>query len=217
MVKISNFKRKNWYQLILREVNLATAIIDKYPIKSSKQNELIANVSMLVTLISFTMLFATLFMGYAVSRASNDIWPPMGMDKVSLLLPGISTGIILLSSWSYWLFEKSHVRNSQKAKFYLALTGLLGFGFLILQVLLWSGLKENGYYVANGIYPSILYAFTWTHAAHLVMGLIAVLYIVIKYFSPRVENLDLKIKNVGIFWHFLDLVWLIIFITIFVF
>lgn len=196
---------------------MTTTTVDKFPIQSEAQRELSSSVSMVVALISFSMLFATLFLGYAISRVSNDIWPPMGMDRVNLLLPSISTALIVLSSLSYYFFEKFQDIAIGKAKALLVLTGILGSGFLISQLYLWQSLKEHGYYVAFGIYPSVIYAFTWTHAAHLILGLILVFYMTFKYFRSEKESLRLKIKNVGMFWHFLDLIWLIIFITIFVF
>jgi len=61
---------------------------------------------MIVTLISFAMLFATLMMGFAMFRFTSPVWPPSGMEKPSLVLPTLSTVLIALSSACYYWFEK---------------------------------------------------------------------------------------------------------------
>lgn len=192
---------------------MTTTVAKDFQSHRGPQKELVSSVSMLVTLISFSMLFATLFLGFALYRVSNDVWPPMGMEKVNLLIPSISTLIIFLSSLSYWLFEKN--QDSQKAKGYLFLTFLLGFGFLISQIYLWKGLNAKGLYVGSGIYPSILHAFTWVHAAHLLLGLFSLIFVGVKFLNTSKSYVRSTIKNVGMFWHFLGLIWLIIYLIIF--
>ena len=55
------------------------------------------SIAMVITLVSFTMLFAVFFLGYAIFRLNAQEWPPMGMNKVGLGIPSLSTLIIILS------------------------------------------------------------------------------------------------------------------------
>jgi cytochrome c oxidase subunit 3 len=173
--------------------------------------EIISSVAMMVTLISFAMLFATLMMGFALYRITAPVWPPAGMQRPSLLLPGLSTLAIASSSICYAYFEKNISKKSG-----LIATIVLGFGFMLSQASLWHSLKTQGIFVSSGIYPSIIYAFTWIHAAHIVVALALLIWI---YFISQKEItplLRIRAANVGKFWHFLGIVWLIMFVTIFV-
>ena len=68
----------------------------------------IANsIAMIITLVSFTMLFAVFFLGYAIFRFNAQEWPPMGMDRVGLGIPSLSTFFIVLSSVTLVVVERS--------------------------------------------------------------------------------------------------------------
>ncbi len=100
----------------------------------------------------------------------------------------------------------------------LALTILFGLLFFGSQVFLWESLKSAGIYASSGIFPSLVYTFTWVHVAHIVMAIILLFWLV-----PVVKGQNLSIKeenkvlSIGKFWHFLGIIWLIIFFAIFVF
>lgn len=179
--------------------------------QNDQGQEIISSVGMIVALVSFAMLFATLMLGFAMFRLTAPVWPPAGMTKPSLILPALSTFCIFLSSLSYMWFEKNIANNKG-----LILTIALGFGFMLLQSLLWSQLKAQGIFVSSGIFPSIIYAFTWIHAAHIVAGL-GLLFWLLKFALKEINTKSrLRASSVGKFWHFLGIVWLIMFMTIFV-
>ena len=96
------------------------------------------------------------------------------------------------------------------------MTFILGWVFLALQTVLWNELKEAGIVVANGMVPSLVYAFTWIHAAHIVMALIALVWIGWLLFRHPAKVTEIKLMNVGKFWHFLGIVWLLMYLMIFV-
>jgi cytochrome c oxidase subunit 3 len=174
---------------------------------------------MAVALVSFSMLFATLLLGYAVFRFTAESWPPMGMEPVPLTYPFISTVLILVSSVSFHFFQTNFFSKAKSmAKKWLVLTLVLGFGFMGSQVLLWRQLDhELGYVVETGVFASLIHVFTWVHAAHIVAGLLWLLWLLpaLKE-SSRVVNYENRILNAGKFWHFLDLIWIIMFLTLFV-
>lgn len=175
-------------------------------------------IAMMVAYVSWTMLFATLFLGYSVYRFSVSTWPPIGFERISLLWPIISTVIIGLSSASFYAARVKYI-NGKREQFrvFLTLTLVLGFMFLGAQWLLWSKLTLMGLYVSAGIFPSILHGFTWIHAAHIVCALVAAFYL---YFISTEKafqtNREILVGNVENFWHFLSIIWLIMFIFLFV-
>ena len=182
-----------------------------------KKTDLQNNLAMTITLVMGSMLFTTLFMGYAVYRTSATMWPPLGIPKVSLTIPLFSTLAILVSSWFIYKVRTSVAAvKFEKAHFSLNLTLTLGCVFLLLQSYLWFHMKSHGVFLGtSGIFGSVLYGFTWIHAVHVVMGVASLIYL--KFvLKPSGTNVLQKTINVEKFWHFLGVVWIIMFLTIFV-
>jgi cytochrome c oxidase subunit III len=182
-----------------------------------KRSELQINLATNIVLISMAMLFATLFMGYAIYRSSAPVWPPMGMMKISLLLPTLSTIVIFITSF-YCYNTRACIKKNDflKAHKNLNFSILLGTAFVVLQCLTWSHMKSIGLYTHTGIFASITYAFTWIHAAHMIGGLMALVYLK-KILKPETSDLITKAKSVENFWYFLEIVWIVMFLTLFVF
>jgi cytochrome c oxidase subunit 3 len=177
------------------------------------QEKMLQNsIAMTVVLISFGMLFATLFLGYFLVRFNSPMWPPVEIQGMPQFLPFMSLVVMGLSSLTYVMMEK----KAQSRGLYWTLTLALGLGFLGLQWILWSTLKASGILVQNGMVPSMVYAFTWIHAAHIVMGLMALLWLGFYVFKKKAELTEVKMVNVGRFWHFLGIVWLLMYLMIFV-
>ncbi len=197
---------------------MATAVANDYKV-NEKREKMTSSIAMVMTLVSFSMLFATLMLGYIAYRFTSDVWPPVGMQRANLGLPTISTVIILISSLTYFLTEKANESgNSKGVVRYFGLTFFLGLGFMVSQLFLWSDLKASGIFVDTTVFGSIIYAFTWVHAAHVVGGIIGLVLLIPSIMGKRDELRNhIWFKNVGQFWHFLGIVWAIIYFSIFVF
>lgn len=186
--------------------------------KISVEKDVTSSIAMTLTLVSFSMLFAGMLLGYAVIRFNNPIWPPMGMKSVNLFLPSISSVIIVLSSIFYIIFEKESFRNGPKRNLFLNLTIIAGFAFMVAQYIFWGNLKLQGFYVGDGVFPSLIYGLTWTHAGHIVLALALLIWLAWKNGKMKTEEGNLLwIKNIGKFWHFLGVVWFILYFAIFIF
>jgi cytochrome c oxidase subunit III len=181
--------------------------------QASREMKLMQNsVAMTVTLISFAMLFATLFLGYFLVRFNSPVWPPVEIEGLPQALPLLSTLTMAFSSFAYFLLEK---RSGKKKELWL-LTFALGIGFLVLQWMLWQELQERGILISNGMVPSMVYAFTWLHAGHIVLGLIALAWVGFLIYQRPQELTEIKLINIGKFWHFLGIVWLLMYLMMFV-
>lgn len=181
-----------------------------------KRSEVQHQLGMTMVLIMGSMLFTTLLMGYAIYRTSATSWPPQGVQAVSLGYPLLSTVAILVSSWFMRETRRLVVVSDLKgARKNLDTTLILGLLFMGIQTLFWNQLKTTGLYVSSGIFSSVLYGFTWIHAAHVVMGALSLLWLRFVLTVGAKSALQ-KAQNVEKFWHFLGLVWLIMFITLFV-
>lgn len=178
----------------------------------------ISSIAMTVLLISLSMLFAALFLGYLLLRFSQTQWPPQSYEVVSLLIPSISSVFILLSSGSYeWMRSLYHAEKRLAFMGAWLLTFNLGLGFLVSQLFLWRELNATGLMASSGIFASIMHAFTWVHAAHVILALASFFYL------TKLFRIDCEAKyhhwllNVGKIWHFLAIVWLMMYLGIFVF
>ena len=170
------------------------------------------SVAMTVTLITFGMLFATLFLGYFLLRSNAPVWPPVELENLPQLLPFLSTVVMAISSFTYWKFEKSE----GKRKSFWTATVLLGVLFLGLQWTLWGALAASGILTSNGNAPSMVYGFTWLHAGHIVLALGTLLWLGYYIFRKPEGVTPMKLINVGKFWHFLGVIWLLMYLMLFV-
>ena len=190
---------------------------EKNLITSSASLKEVHSIGMMIVLISFSMLFATLFLTYVIYRVSATKWPPDGSLPINILLPTINTIIIFFSSYFLYLYQKTY--NSKlfsKLTKYWTLSTVLGLIFIGLQFGLWKNLKSFGIYSGSNILSSIIYSFTWIHCAHMVLGIIALLFL---WPTLKAHNQDYssRVYNIGKCWHFLAIIWFIIYLTLFVF
>lgn len=175
-----------------------------------------ASIGTMVAIISFAMLFASLFLGFAIFRINSPVWPPMGLKRPDLLVPGISTVIIALSSFFLEKFSRSLNKIPNQNIYFVAL--ILGILFFSCQFYLWDDLKSQGLLASSGIFGSLIYSFTWIHAGHMVLAISFLLFLIPLILRGDYTNKNkLKILNVTKFWHFLGIVWALMFLFLFIF
>jgi cytochrome c oxidase subunit 3 len=99
---------------------------------------------------------------------------------------------------------------------YLLLAGVLTFGFIIGQLFVWRELVSFGYFVSTNPSYAFFYLLTALHILHLFGGLIAWLVVTYKSFIPQKETSDfsLKVNLCAIYWHFLLIVWTLLFVML---
>ena len=174
-------------------------------------------IGIVVALGSWAMMFSALFFVYAALRAQSPSWPPQGVPRLPATLPAVSTLVIVVSSITLHL-AVARLRRGDRALFQrlLAVTVFLGFGFLEAQWLVWGQLRAAGVYLSNGIYGSIVLGFTYLHAAHILIGLGALVFVLRRAWTGSYGPHDwFGVRSVAYFWHFVDAVWLVMFVTLF--
>ena len=175
------------------------------------------SIAMIVILISVGMLFAALFLGYTVLRFSQKTWPPQIFEKIEFTFPIISTIAILFSSISFEFMKRSYLElNKNKFMGLWLLTFNLGLAFFVSQIFLWRELNLNGLLVSSGIFASVIHGFTWIHAAHMFIAMLALFYLT-RLFKKDIEDKYFHwFSNVEKLWHFLGVIWLLMFVFLFV-
>lgn len=174
-------------------------------------------IGMWVALASILMLFTALSSAYIVRAASANDWQPLTMPRILLL----STALILVSSGTLEVARrkwKDTVNNGHRR--WLLLTVTLGVGFLVSQLLAWRELVRQGVYIASNPHSSFFYLLTATHGVHLLGGLAALAYLSLRKRPPQEDQLAVAKSQAGadavtLYWHFMDFLWLYLFVLLF--
>ena len=170
-----------------------------------------------VAIASIVMLFTGLASAYIVRSASADDWVRIAMPKVLWL----STAAILISSVTIEISRRSLKRqNNAKYGMWLTITAALGIIFVASQFFAWRQLAAQGVYMASHPHSSFFYLFTGAHAIHVLGGLCALAYLLLRT-RRKGETVEGELKRVGAvdaattYWHFLDGLWICLFLLLF--
>ena len=130
------------------------------------------------------------------------------------LLLWFNSLVILMSSVAFHRATlSSKENNNRRTREYLFLAGALTLGFITGQLFVWRELVSFGYFASTNPSYAFFYLLTALHILHLLGGLIAWLFVVYKSFIPEDEssNFSLNVNLCAIYWHFLLVVWLVLF------
>ncbi len=174
--------------------------------------DLTAWIGMVVFLGSWAMLFAGLFFAYGRVRSHAPLWPAPGEPRLPLLLPGVATAVIAASSAAVAAARRAPRSPGRGAA--LALAAALGTLFLSLQVVVWVRLWGEGLVPSGGPYPSVFYGLTALHAAHVLVGLLALAWLAARALSGGASSLAVRLW--GMYWHFVGAVWLLLYLAVYV-
>jgi cytochrome c oxidase subunit 3 len=172
-----------------------------------------ALVGTLLFIASEVMFFAGLFGAYFSIRAEHTVWPPPGF-KLDLALAAVLTVVLITSSFTMQ-YAVSRIRIGDRTGMIRAMTVtvILGVIFLAGQLYDYSSL---GFGISSGVYGTLFYTMTGFHGAHVLGGVIAMSVVLLRgingQFSARHHT---AVEAVSIYWHFVDVVWIGLFSTLF--
>lgn len=169
-------------------------------------------------IISMAMMFAGLTSAYVVSKSRPDWLDEYELPNVFLY----STIVILLSSLSFHLAKKAIVRaNRSLANSLMLVTLILGSLFVYLQFVGFEKIIEDGYHftgAASNVRMSFIYVLVVAHLAHILGGLIALLVVIYNHFRKKYNANNMLGFELGLnFWHFVDALWLYLFLFLYFF
>jgi cytochrome c oxidase subunit 3 len=173
-------------------------------------------IGMWVALASIAMLFTALSSAYIVRAGSSTDWVAIVMPRVLLL----STALILISSVTMEV-SRRYLKASSFSGYarWLLVTMLLGLAFLASQLVAWKQLARQGVYLSSNPHSSFFYLLTATHAVHLAGGLLALIFLWVRSRFTTEVNVSSRRQGaadaVGIYWHFMDALWIYLFLLLF--
>lgn len=188
--------------------------INQYKEKTARSYKMI----LLFAMVSIAMMFAGLTSAYVVSKSRPDWLKNFQLPSAFL----ISTFVILASSFTFHMAKitiKKEERN--KTTVFLLLTLVLGIVFVALQFLGFRQVIAQNYFFTGSestVTTSFLYIVVLMHLVHLFGGLISILIIIYNHFKQKYNSIQtLGIELGAMFWHFLDFLWVYLFLFLYFF
>ncbi|WP_299364872.1 cytochrome c oxidase subunit 3 [Winogradskyella sp.] len=134
----------------------------------------------------------------------------------------ISVGIILLSSLTFILAKRAlKLKNRQMTTIWLLTTLALGLAFVFSQFVGFGQIIEAGHYFTgptSNITMSYIYVIAGLHIGHVIVGLICIIVVIYNHFKQKYNsNNMLGLELAANFWHFVDLLWLVLFLFLYFF
>jgi cytochrome o ubiquinol oxidase subunit 3 len=163
-------------------------------------------------LMSDCLVFACLFAAYAVLGRSYA-GGPTGAELFDLPLVALNTALLLLSSITYgFAMLSSQKKQVRSTLLWLAVTGLLGAGFLGLELYEFTHLIHEGAGPQRSAFLSSFFTLVGTHGLHVTFGIIWLVTLMFQVgrHGISVEN-SRRLMCLSMFWHFLDVVWIGVF------
>ncbi|QDZ39059.1 heme-copper oxidase subunit III [Euhalothece natronophila Z-M001] len=162
-------------------------------------------------LVAESMIFLGLFSAYLIYYSVVPEWPPEGTPELELLLPGINSIILISSSFVMHRGQSAIKKNDVSGlRFWFGLTALMGAIFLGGQIYEYANLEFG---LTTNLFTSCFYVLTGFHGLHVTVGLFLILFVLLR---SRRENHYTSEEHFGVeaselYWHFVDVVWVILF------
>lgn len=165
-------------------------------------------------LASEVMLFGALFSSYILLRIGAEEWPT-GSDILSVPIATVNTLILIASSMTMVMSWASlKMKDISKYKIYMGLTILLAFAFLVIKAFEYDAKFSHNLYPETSTFLAIYFTITGLHGLHIVGGIIVNSYFWgpgLKMWQTKPEQFTNRIEIAGLYWHFVDLVWIFLF------
>jgi cytochrome c oxidase subunit I+III len=182
--------------------------LEKWPLISLSKEKL----GVWVFMASEAVIFGSMIAAYLYVRTGSTSWP-ISYEIHSVPIGALNTIILLTSSLAIIMARESIKMNSLRGlKLWLLCTFGLGTAFLLIKGYEWLGLMAKGFVIWSGLPASTYYVTTGAHGIHVGVGLVAVLYLMIKAQKGRFSaQQHAGVENIGLYWHFVDIVWMFLF------
>ncbi|HVS30288.1 MAG TPA: cytochrome c oxidase subunit 3 [Thermoanaerobaculia bacterium] len=169
-------------------------------------------------LASEVMLFGALFSALILIRTSAPTWPK-AEDILNVWLAMVNTFVLIFSSVSVVLaWANLRLGNLKWGKIWLWVTLLCGLGFMVIKAVEYTEKFSHAYYPKTNNFFATYYTMTGLHGLHVLGGMIVFLYLILtadKWWGTKRAQFTNRVEVTGLYWHFVDLVWIFLFPTLY--
>jgi heme/copper-type cytochrome/quinol oxidase subunit 3 len=169
-------------------------------------------------LASEVMLFGALFSSYVLIRTGMPHWPPEGglsSEVLNVPLATLNTAVLITSSITMVLaWASCKMGNLPRFRLWMAATVALAFVFLIVKYFEYKHKFELGHYPEHDNFYAVYFTLTGLHGVHIVGGIIVNTWLLTtgaRLWNTDPEHFTNRVENAGLYWHFVDLVWIFLF------
>jgi cytochrome c oxidase subunit III len=164
---------------------------------------------------SEVMLFGAFFTAYFFVRVSAGTPWPTPPYHLPVFVAGVNTVILVTSSFTmHWALQSIKRDNHAGLQAGLLLTLLMGLTFLLTQIREYSRI---GFAPKDGAFGTIFYCLTGLHGAHVFVGLLLLLAATIRAFRGHYSSAAHHgVEIPGIYWHFVDVMWIVVYSTVYI-
>ena len=168
-------------------------------------------------LASEIMLFGALFSTYIILRTGDPFWM-MHVKEAHLNIPlaTVNTGVLILSSVTFvmsWISLK--LKDISKFRLYMGITLLCSIIFLVIKYFEYTGKFHHGIFPSSSTFMGIYFTLTGLHGLHIIGGIVVMGYMWLpvgnKMWKTNPEMFTNRVEVAGLYWHFVDLVWIFLF------
>jgi heme/copper-type cytochrome/quinol oxidase subunit 3 len=171
-------------------------------------------------LASEIMLFGALFSTYIILRTGDPFWM-MHVKEAHLNIPlaTVNTGVLILSSVTFvmsWISLK--LKDISKFRLYMGIILLCSVIFLVIKYFEYTAKFDAGHYPSTHNFYAVYFTITGLHMLHIIGGIIVNGYFWLpglKMWNTEPERFTNRIEVAGLYWHFVDLVWIFVFPSIY--
>ncbi|HTL47425.1 MAG TPA: cytochrome c oxidase subunit 3 [Verrucomicrobiae bacterium] len=160
------------------------------------------------------MLFGGLFSAYVLLRSGSTTWPHAA-TVLNVPLATLNTLILITSSVTMVMaWASSALRDYNKFRMYLGLTVLLALAFLVIKGIEYGHKFEHHHFPKESIFFAIYFTMTGLHGLHVLGGIVVNSYFLLfgkRMWDEHPEQFTGRIEAAGLYWHFVDLVWIFLF------
>jgi cytochrome c oxidase subunit III len=175
-----------------------------------------ATLGMFLFIASEAMLFGSFFTAYFFVRVVNpdaEPWPPDPFE-LPVFVAGMNTAILVTSSFTmHWAVQSIRRGNRAGLQAGLVATIALGLAFLLTQAIEYA---HVGFNTSDGAFGSVFFGLTGLHGGHVFVGLSLLTFPAVRafrgHFSPEHYH---GVEIPGIYWHFVDVMWIVVYSTIY--
>ena len=162
------------------------------------------------------LFFGALIATYMVYRGQS-ISGPYPVDILDIPITSISTFVLLMSSFAMVQALAATNRDDQKGiRFWLLATAFLGAIFIGFQVFEFNAFRAEGLTPQANLFGTTFFTLTGFHGAHVTLGIIWLLGLFFVAHKGRLgPKTGLDVEIAGLYWHFVDIVWIIIFTLVY--
>ena len=172
--------------------------------------------AMWMFLASECMLFGALISTYVLYRGSNQTGP-YPVDVFDIPYTSVSSFVLLASSLTMVLaLASAQKRDIVHMRLWLLATAMLGLTFVGGQVYEFTAFYDEGLSISTNLFGTTFYVLTGFHGVHVTVGILMLLSLVGFSTADRLpDDAAFPVEMVGLYWHFVDIVWIIIFTVVY--